>query len=124
MRTAVQVVYKIPVRCPLRVDSQLDEQIESALTRAGFVRYGKGLDLQTGKRDICFYAPRPVYLLKKELPGLSIGARFQQTHQSDNVYFHAIPVDASKTGKDQVGIIEFEARYVEDNPEWFELLIE
>lgn len=106
------------------VNCDLDRQIISALSHAGFVKFGQGIDLKTGARDISFYALGPVYLLKKEIPGLNIGARFQQTSQSDQVYFHGIPVEGSKPERDQVGIIEFEAKYVENNPEWFELLIE
>ncbi len=60
-----------------------------------------------------------IYILQKDIPGLRAGARFRQTYQSDNVYFYGIPVDTSNPGNDQVGIIKFEARVVENNPEWF-----
>lgn len=66
------------------------------------------------------YTPK-VFILKKEMPGIQIGARFQQSFQSPNVYFFAIAMSGSKPKRDQVGIIRFEAQYVEDNPEWFEL---
>ena len=60
-----------------------------------------------------------MFILKKALPGIKEGAIFRQTYQSDHVYFHAIAISAEVPEKDQVGIIEFEARYVENNPEWF-----
>lgn len=66
------------------------------------------------------YTPK-VYVLKKEMPSLQIGARFQQSFSSTNIYFHAIPISSLKPEIDQVGMIEIEARYVENNPEWFEL---
>ncbi|MFV2014862.1 MAG: hypothetical protein ACC656_05520 [Candidatus Heimdallarchaeota archaeon] len=60
-----------------------------------------------------------VYILQKSIPGIKPGTRFQQSYQSDNVYFYAIAISASISECDQVGIIEFEARYVENNLEWF-----
>jgi len=65
-----------------------------------------------------YWKPR-VYLLKKDLPGIQAGARFQQSYHSDNVYFHGIPISSEQPEKNQVGIIEFEAQYVESNSEWF-----
>jgi len=60
-----------------------------------------------------------VFVLNKDIPGVPLGTRFQQSHQSDNVYFHGFPISSERPEKDQVGIIEFEAKYVEKNPEWF-----
>ncbi len=69
------------------------------------------------------YTPK-VFILKKEMPGIRVGARFQQSFQSPNIYFFAIAISSSKPECDQVGIIRFEAQYVENNPEWFELEVE
>ncbi|MFH2030974.1 MAG: hypothetical protein ABIJ40_10215 [Bacteroidota bacterium] len=60
-----------------------------------------------------------VFILNKELPGIHKGARFQQSYQTDNVYFYGIPINGKIPQKEQVGIIQFEARHVENNPEWF-----
>lgn len=65
-----------------------------------------------------FWQPK-VYILQKDMPMYGKGTRFQQTYQSDNVYFSGHPISASIPEKDQVGIIEIEADYVENNPEWF-----
>lgn len=65
-----------------------------------------------------FWQPK-VYILKKDLPMYKAGLRFQQTYQSDNVYFAGRAISTNIPEKDQVGIIEFEAEYVENNPEWF-----
>ncbi len=61
-----------------------------------------------------------VYITKKEMPGLAIGTRFQQSRQSANVYFYGIPISGRVATRDQVGIIKFESQYVENSPEWFE----
>ena len=60
-----------------------------------------------------------VYILQKDLPMYKAGIRFQQTYQSDNVYFTGHTISANIPEKDQVGVIEFEAKYLENNPEWF-----
>lgn len=65
-----------------------------------------------------FWQPK-VYILQKDMPMYKAGLRFQQTYQSDNVYFAGRAISANIPEKDQVGIIEFEAEYVENNPEWF-----
>lgn len=59
------------------------------------------------------------FTLQKDLPGIRKGARFQQSYQSDNIYFLAIPISGDAPEKDQVGIIQFEAQYVENNLNWF-----
>lgn len=58
------------------------------------------------------------YILQKDLPNVKKGAIFLQTYQSDNVYFYGIPISGQIPEKDQVGIIEFEAKDVE-NSKWF-----
>ena len=63
---------------------------------------------------------RKRYVLVKALPGIHRGAIFQQSYLSDNIYFYAIPISSNIPEKDQVGIIEFEAKYVENNPLWFQ----
>lgn len=61
-----------------------------------------------------------VYILKKSLPGIDKGARFQQSFPSDGkIYFHGIPILSDIPESQQVGIIEFEAQYIENSPEWF-----
>ena len=65
-----------------------------------------------------FWQPK-VYILQKDMPMYNKGTRFQQTYQSDNVYFAGHAISSNMPEKDQVGIIEIEARYVENNPEWF-----
>ena len=62
-----------------------------------------------------------IFILQKDLPNVKKGARFQQTYQSDKVYFHGIAISSQISEKDQVGIIEFEAKDVE-NSKWFALL--
>ena len=59
-----------------------------------------------------------VYILQKDLPNVKRGVRFTQSYYSDNVYFCAISISSSIPEKDQVGIIEFEAKDVE-NSKWF-----
>ena len=59
------------------------------------------------------------YRLKRGLPNVQRGSIFQQSYQSDNIYFYGIPIDSRKSEIDQVGIIEFEAKDVENNPNWF-----
>lgn len=67
------------------------------------------------RKNIQDFTPK-TFILKKEMPGLPIGISFQQSAKNPNTYFYGIPVKSD----DQVGIIEFDAEYVEDNPEWFE----
>ena len=60
-----------------------------------------------------------VYILQKDFLSMKKGARFQQDYCSDNVYFHAISISSTIPEKDQVGIIKFEAKDIENNKEWF-----
>ena len=62
-----------------------------------------------------------VYILQKDFPSMKKGARFRQDYCSDNVYFHAISISSTIPEKDQVGIIKFEAKDIENNKEWFVL---
>ena len=59
------------------------------------------------------------FVLKKDLPNVTKGAIFQQSYQSDNIYFYGIPISSKLPKSDQVGIVEFEAENVENNPKWF-----
>lgn len=65
-----------------------------------------------------WWEPR-MFILKTPLPGIKAGAIFRQTYQSDNIYFYGIPISGNIPEHHQVGIIQFEAQYVENNPEWF-----
>ena len=60
-----------------------------------------------------------IYILKKDLPNMKKGSKFQQSYLSDSIYFCAIPVSSKKPEKDQVGIMEFEAKDIENNFKWF-----
>ncbi len=70
------------------------------------------------------WQPVKVFLLKKEIPGLWEGARFQQTAKNGNIYFCAIPISSARPEEDQVGIVKLEAQHVENNPEWFEEVVD
>ena len=62
---------------------------------------------------------KKVYVLKKDLPGIKKGAKFQQSSIDDDIYFHGIPISSESPGK--VGIIRFDSEYVEANEKWFKL---
>lgn len=63
--------------------------------------------------------PIKVFVLKKDYPGLSAGARFQQSARNRNIYFCGIPISSQRPEEDQVGLVKLEARYVNDS-DWFE----
>ena len=62
------------------------------------------------------------YVLIKDMPNLNKGTRFYQSYLSDSIYFAAIPISGDIDEDDQVGIVNIEAKDVENNTEWFEKL--
>lgn len=63
-----------------------------------------------------------VYALNKDIPGVKSGARFQMSAENPFIYFHGIPISSNIKEEYQVGIICFESKHVENNPEWFTLI--
>jgi len=67
------------------------------------------------------YQPK-VFTLIKPFPGAEVGLKFQQSFPSDGeIYFCAIPIRSDTPEEQQVGIIEIEAKHVENNTEWFKV---
>ena len=64
------------------------------------------------------WKPR-IFSLQRPLPGIGLFNYFYQSKYSDFVYFCGIPISSDIPEVDQVGMIEFEAQYVEANPTWF-----
>ncbi|KKM19554.1 hypothetical protein LCGC14_1654460 [marine sediment metagenome] len=68
---------------------------------------------------------RPVFLaiLGGSQPPVSLSTDSIKTMERD-FYFCAIPISSARPEEDQVGIVKLEAQHVENNPEWFEEVVD